>query len=94
MIVGVLAALGGEAAWAQRRAVTPRTSRVEPPKPAAPARGAPRRVIRLKGDVIEGRVQKPEAFYVLQRTSLTVEGLKLKTKLVPKILEAVRKPPF
>jgi hypothetical protein len=69
----------------------------EPPpasKPAPKGKPSPMRVIRLKGDIIEGRVQKPEAFYVLQRTSMSFEGLKLQTRLIPKILDALRKSPF
>jgi hypothetical protein len=68
-----------------------------PPAASAPGsktRPSPARVIRLKGDIIEGRVQKPEAFYVLQRTSMSFEGLKLQTRLIPKILDALRKSPF
>ena len=54
----------------------------------------PRRVLRLEGDVIEGKAIKPEAFYLLNRASISFEGLKLETKMVPKILKQLRKPPF
>jgi hypothetical protein len=96
--LGVLGLSGG-ALWAQ-----------EKEKPAAGVPGAPpakkdvvtegkknaprRGVLRLEGDVIEGKVQKPEAFYLLNRASMTFEGLKLETTLVPKILKSLRKPPL
>lgn len=54
----------------------------------------PRRVLRLEGDVIEGKAIKPEAFYLLNRASISFEGLKLETQMVPKILKQLRKPPF
>lgn len=60
----------------------------------AKQQGPRRGVLRLEGDVIEGKVQKPEAFYLLQRTSLSFEGLQLKTNLVPKIVRSLKKLPF
>lgn len=60
----------------------------------AKLRGARKGVLRLEGDVIEGKVQKPEAFYLLQRTSLSFEGLQLKTRLAPKIVRSLQKSPF
>jgi len=53
-----------------------------------------RKVIRLGKFVIEGRVQKPQAFYILQRSNLNFEGLELKNTFVPKIIESVEQPPF
>ena len=43
---------------------------------------------------IEGRIQKPQAFYVLQRSNLNFEGLELKQSFVPKIIDSVEKDPF
>ncbi|MBI2374029.1 MAG: hypothetical protein HYV07_08525 [Deltaproteobacteria bacterium] len=62
-------------------------------KPARnPARG--RKVIRLGTTVIEGTIQKPQAFYILQRSSLNLGGLELKNSFVPKILKTVEEAPF
>jgi hypothetical protein len=47
-----------------------------------------------QGFVIEGRIQKPNAFYVLQRSQINYDWAALKQKFVPRILEAVRKSPF
>ena len=44
--------------------------------------------------VIEGRIQKPNAFYVLQRSSINYEWATLKQDFVPRILESVEKTPF
>ena len=54
----------------------------------------PRRVVRIAETRIEGRIQKPQAFYILQRSSLNFEGLELKNSFVPKIIKSVDKAPF
>ncbi len=46
------------------------------------------------GFVIEGRIQKPNAFYVLQRSQINYDWAALKQDFVPKILDSVRKSPF
>lgn len=105
VLVGLVGLAGTEAAAQKKRVVASKPPVAVQPgarpsdRPSKRARTArrrrgPGRVLRLEGDVIKGRVQKPEAFYVLQRTGVTFKGLKLTTKLVPKILEALRKPPF
>ena len=43
---------------------------------------------------VEGKIQKPEVWYLLPRSNLNFEGLKLKKKLTPKIEEATKKDPF
>ncbi len=52
------------------------------------------RVIRLADITIEGRIQKPQAFYILQRSSLNFEGLELKKSFLPKIVESAERAPF
>jgi hypothetical protein len=54
----------------------------------------PKRVIRLDAMKVEGRIQKPQAFYILQRRNLDFEALKLKRSFLPKILESIKEPPF
>jgi hypothetical protein len=51
-------------------------------------------VIKLGEFKIEGTIQKPQAFYILQRSSLNFEGLELKNSFVPKILRSVEQAPF
>jgi hypothetical protein len=43
---------------------------------------------------IEGKIQKPEAFYVLQKSSINYEWQELKQEFLPKILDSVSKAPF
>ncbi len=60
----------------------------------ANAQSSGRRVIRLEAIKVEGRIQKPQAFYILQRSNLNFEGLELRQSFVPKIIESVSKDPF
>jgi hypothetical protein len=46
------------------------------------------------GFVIEGRIQKPNAFYVLERSQINYDWAALKKAFLPKILESVKKHPF
>ncbi len=64
----------------------------------APSRAAQRppasRQIRIGEFKIEGQIQKPQAFYILQRSNLNFEGLELKNSFVPKIIKSVEQAPF
>ena len=60
----------------------------------AQAKRGGRRVIRIQETRIEGRIQKPQAFYILQRSNLNFEGLELKNSFVPKIIKSVDQAPF
>lgn len=53
-----------------------------------------RKKIVLGEITVEGRRQKPQAFYILQRQSLNFEGLELKKSFVPKIEKSVEREPF
>jgi len=54
-----------------------------------------KKVYKIEGEiVIEGKIQKPEAFYVLQKSSINYDWHELKQEFVPKILESVNKSPF
>lgn len=58
------------------------------------AQSAGRKVIRLEAIKVEGRIQKPQAFYILQRSNLNFEGLELKQSFIPKIIKSIEKQPF
>lgn len=65
--------------------------------PSDAAAQPPRRqpaVIELEEIEIEGRVQKPNAFYILNRSNLGYEVLDLRTSFVREIVESVRRDPF
>jgi hypothetical protein len=54
-----------------------------------------RKIYKIEGEiVIEGKIQKPEAFYVLQKSSINYDWHELKQEFVPKILDSVTKAPF
>ncbi len=56
---------------------------------------APRRkVIRLETITVEGRIQKPQAFYILQRSNLNFDELERTESFLPKIIRSVDKEPF
>jgi hypothetical protein len=64
------------------------------PASAQPPRRQPR-VIELTDDfVIEGRVQKPNAFYILKRSQAEYDWARLDAKFLPLVLESVQDPLF
>jgi hypothetical protein len=60
-------------------------------KPATPTK---KRVIRLDAITVEGRIQKPQAFYILQRSQLNFEELNRTDSFLPKVIKSVDKEPF
>ena len=61
--------------------------------PAPPSRRAPR-IITLDEFRIEGRVQRPNAFYILNRSSIGYEVLDLRTTFTREIIRSVQGEPF
>ena len=61
---------------------------------AQDARKRQPRVIQLEEIVIEGRVQKPNAFYILNRSNLGYEVLELRTSFLREVVRSVQKEPF
>jgi hypothetical protein len=54
-----------------------------------------KKIYKIEGEiVIEGKIQKPEAFYVLQKSGINYDWHELKQDFVPKILDSVTKAPF
>ncbi|MBZ0120645.1 MAG: hypothetical protein K8H88_26870 [Sandaracinaceae bacterium] len=56
--------------------------------------GGQPRVIQLDEIRIEGRVQKPNAFYILNRSNLGYEVLDLRTSFVREVIRSVQREPF
>jgi len=54
----------------------------------------PRKVIRLDSITIEGKIQKPQAFLLLQRSNLNFEELERTESFIPKVIKSVDKDPF
>ena len=53
-----------------------------------------KKVIRLEALKVEGRIQKPQAFYILQRSNLNFQGLELKESFIPKLYRSIEEKPF
>ncbi len=47
-----------------------------------------------EGIIVEGKIQKPNAFYVLQRSQIDYDWDSLKQDFLPKILQAASHHPF
>ena len=53
-----------------------------------------KKVIRLEAITVEGRIQKPQAFYILQRSNLNFDELNRGESFLPKVVQSVEKEPF
>lgn len=67
---------------------------VAAPPSASDAQERQPRVIQLDEIRIEGRVQKPNAFYILNRSNLGYEVLDLRTSFVREVVRTVQDEPF
>jgi hypothetical protein len=91
------------------RAQTPAPSspRTPPAAPAAAPAGpaAPKvkvehgaggkKIYRITDEIrIEGKIQKPEAFFFYQKSSINYDWQELKQDFIPKILDSVSRSPF
>lgn len=56
--------------------------------------GKKKKVIRLDALTVEGRIQKPQAFYILQRSNLNFEELNRTESFIPKVEKSVDNDPF
>lgn len=52
------------------------------------------KIIRLEQITVEGRIQKPQAFYILQRSNLNFDELERTESFLPKVVKSVDKDPF
>jgi hypothetical protein len=64
------------------------------PSMAAMAQGRRTTTIRLEEIRVEGRIQKPQAFYILPRSNLDYEALDRSESFLNKIEESVGREPF
>jgi hypothetical protein len=73
--------------------------RVEAAVPAEPAakkgkKVAPTKVLRLEEMKVEGRIQKPQAMFLMPRANLNLGELDRSEPFLPKVSRAVTKSPF
>jgi hypothetical protein len=81
-------------AWAQA-ADSGQPAGTAAPKVKVERSASGQKIFRItEGIVVEGKIQKPNAFYVLQRSSMDYDWESLKQDFLPKILQAASKHPF
>ncbi len=54
-------------------------------------RAGTRKVLRLDAITVEGKIQKPQAFYILQRSNLNFNELDRVESFLPKVVQSVEK---
>jgi uncharacterized protein (DUF2147 family) len=82
-------------ASAQEKAVAPAASAEDNPKVKVERGKGGKKVYRIEEEIrIEGKIQKSEAFYVLQKSGINYDWQELKQDFLPKILESVTRAPF
>ena len=62
--------------------------------PATGAAQAKKKVLRLDEFKVEGKIQKPQAFYILPRSNLNYQGLDQAETFLPKIMKSTEAEPF
>lgn len=99
--VVLLGAMSSSLAFAQKK-----PAQTTEPAPAAEGGAEPakvrvergaggKKVYRIEAEIrIEGKIQKPEAFYVLQKSGINYDWQELKQDFLPKIVESVKRGPF
>ena len=86
-------------------APAPRNGSALPVPGATPANDGPKvkvergtgghKVYRITEEIrIEGKIQKPEAFFFYQKSSINYDWQELKQDFIPRILDSVSKAPF
>lgn len=53
-----------------------------------------RKVLRLEELTVEGRIQKPQAFFILQRNNLALDEQEKKESFLSRIVKSCDKDPF
>jgi hypothetical protein len=57
-------------------------------------KAAPRKILRLEEMKVEGRIQKPQAMFLMPRATLSYGDLDRSEPFLPKVSKAVEKDPF
>ncbi len=57
-------------------------------------KAAPRKILRLEEMKVEGRIQKPQAMFLMPRANLNYGDLDRTEPLLPKVKSATEKEPF
>jgi hypothetical protein len=78
-------ALTSPAVAAEPRSAPRSAKAAAPPKP---------KILRLEEMKVEGKIQKPQAMFLMPRANLNVGDLERADPLLPKIAEAIEREPF
>jgi len=62
--------------------------------PDAKKKAAPRKILRLEEMKVEGRIQKPQAMFLMPRANLNYGDLERSEPFLSKVGKAVEKEPF
>jgi hypothetical protein len=68
-------------------------ARAEGPQDAK-KKAAPRKILRLEEMKVEGRIQKPQAMFLMPRANLSYGDLDRSESFLPKVTGAAEKEPF
>jgi hypothetical protein len=95
LFAGVLTIGVASPAHAQSKAAPSkgREAQVQPKQPGG-KKAAPRKVVRLEEMRVEGRVQKPQAMFLMPRASVSSGEQDRSESFLPKAKDAVERDPF
>ena len=95
LFVAVLTIGSSSPAWAQSKTVPKKgQAKQAPAKPAGGQKAQPRKVLRLEEMRVEGRVQKPQALFLMPRASVNSGEQDRTESFLPKAKDALDKDPF
>jgi hypothetical protein len=86
------ASSASSASSAGRGAASPEAG--EPTRAPDKARGGSKQVISLDEFLVEGKLEKPSAYYILRRSSADHDWARLDARFLPLVLESVQDPLF
>ena len=75
-------------------AVPAGAQQLAPRTTAAAKKEVPRKILRLEELKVEGKIQKPQAMFLMPRASLSYGDLDRTEPFLPKVTRAVEKEPF
>ncbi len=72
----------------------PSLARAQAAAPAAKKKAASKKVLHLEEMKVEGRIQKPQAMFLMPRANLNYGDLDRAESFLPKVGQAIEKEPF
>jgi hypothetical protein len=95
LFAAVLTIGSSSPAWGQAKTLPKKGQEKQAPaKPAGGKKAEPRKVLRLEEMRVEGRVQKPQALFLMPRASVNSGEQDRTESFLPKAKDALDKDPF